>query len=302
VRQFLKAKRTKDPAALKTFTNTVLGETWELLGETLEPDLLFARRERYPAPAPAPVVCITAAVDVQDNRLELLAVGWSRGETAYCLDTVTFWGDPEAAEVWEQADQWLGQRFRHESGAELPISSVCVDSGFATKSVYQFVQPRQLRRVFAIKGRAGEGLGVTSKPSRKTLGLESSGFVDLFTIGVDTAKGLIYSRLRMDEPGPGYIHFPHADRFTEEFMAQVCAEKRVVSYHLGRPKRVWKKTRDRNEGLDLLVYNLAALYLLNPVWDALEENLKPKDAKAETAAAVVRDQQIKNWVQRWRDN
>ena len=34
---------------------------------------------------------------------------------------------------------------------------------------------------------------------------------------------------------------------------------------------VWKQIRDRNEALDTLVYCFAAIYILNPNFDVLEE-------------------------------
>src|SRR5207253_2154964 len=59
-----------------------------------------------------------------------------------------------------------------------------------------------------------------------------------------------------DEPGPGYIHLPPTA--TDEDIAQLTAEKLVT---MG-DKRVFKKTRARNEMIDLWVYALAGLHRL----------------------------------------
>lgn len=94
-------------------------------------------------------------------------------------------------------------------------------------------------------------------------------------IGTDSAKDAIFSRLRLREPGPGYIHLPS---WTErEWMAQLTAEKAVRRYIRGKgSKREYVKTRQRNEALDLTVYCLAALHSLGSV------TVKSLGAKAES--------------------
>ena len=49
-------------------------------GEGVEPDRVLMRREEYEAPAPSGVTFVTMGVDVQDDRLEALVVGWGPGE------------------------------------------------------------------------------------------------------------------------------------------------------------------------------------------------------------------------------
>jgi len=79
VTDFLKAKG--DPSKLKTFINTTLGEAWDdTEGEKIEPDNLFARREHYQAQVAVDSCVLTAAVDTQDDRLELDVVAWVNGE------------------------------------------------------------------------------------------------------------------------------------------------------------------------------------------------------------------------------
>ena len=65
------------------------------------------------------------------------------------------------------------------------------------------MRPHEGRRVFAIKGVGGEGRALVGRPSKNNVGK-----VRLFPVGVDTAKELIYARLKIKEPGPGYCHFP----------------------------------------------------------------------------------------------
>ncbi|MET0163659.1 MAG: terminase gpA endonuclease subunit [Vicinamibacterales bacterium] len=79
----------------------------------------------------------------------------------------------------------------------------------------------------------------------------------LFLIGVDSAKELIYARLRIDKPGPAYMHFP--DTYHEDYFDQLSAERVVTKYHHGHARRIWVKMRPRNEALDCRVLNVAAL-------------------------------------------
>ena len=100
--------------------------------------------------------------------------------------------------------------------------------------------------------------------------------VNLFTVGVDEAKTILFSRLKEQTPGPGYCHFPEGEGYEEEYFKQLTAEKRVIRYTKGYPKAEWIKTRARNEALDCRVQAHAALCLLNPLWKTVEKNLAPR--------------------------
>ena len=126
----------------------------------------------------------------------------------------------------------------------------------------------------------------------------------LFPVGVDTAKELIYSRLKITEPGPGFCHFPE-DR-EDEYFRQLTAEKIITKYVQGRTKRAWVKTRTRNEALDVRVYALAALALMNTNINRLAQRFENKpitETKTETeaprAASKVRRSQS-GFVNGWR--
>ena len=75
--------------------------------------------------------------------------------------------------------------------------------------VYDYVKRFQGQRVFATKGVGGAGRPIVSAPAAKQTGKESRK-VELFTIGADSAKSLVYSNLRITEQGPGYCHYPMA--------------------------------------------------------------------------------------------
>ena len=54
----------------------------------------------------------------------------------------------------------------------------------------------------------------------------------------------------------------------------MTSEKQVLKKVNGVYKKVWKKTRERNEPFDLFNYNYATVELIRPEWDKLEEKIK----------------------------
>ncbi len=252
VTDFLEFKRTKNVNLQKTWTNTVLGETWEATGKEVEYTGLFNRREDFPEIyIHKEIVLITAGVDTQDDRVEVTVVGWCRDEESYVLDYITLYGDLSRPEIWANLDKALLKTYPHEKGI-MRISCVAIDTGgHYTNEVYEFAKPRETRKVYAIKGSSVSGLPISGKPSRQKSG------VYLFSIGVDTAKDLLFNRLGIGEPGPGYVHF--SKKLPEDYFQQLTAEKAVTKFSKGFPKREWVKTKTRNEALDMFVYAIAAL-------------------------------------------
>jgi len=283
VREFLDAK--DDQALLQAWVNTVLGETFEEGGERPSNDALIARREHYKAEIPAGACVLTAGVDVQDDRLECEVFGYGPGEESWPIDLRVIYGDPDQPEVWKALDDVLGSTYRHENGSLMSIAATCIDSGYKATTVYDYVKSRQRTyRVYAIKGKEGGTMPMVSAPSKKKQGV-SKRPVDLFILGVDVIKSLVYRRLKITEVGPGYCHFPLAfasnSECDEEYFLQLTAEKVVTRYDRGWPKNVWIKMRPRNEKLDIRVYGYAALKLLNPVWDALAKRVERKEENTE---------------------
>ena len=259
--EWYEANKEQNPEKLKAFINLRLGQTWEEDGDALEAHALRARCEKYPDDADVPngVGLLTASVDVQSSgRLECVVKGWGAKEESWLIAYQQFFGDPGREEVWNDLDEFLLTKFRHESGREICISATFIDSGgHNTDDVYRFVKGRQSRKVFACRGASESGKEILSKYS-----LNNRLRVKLFTIGTDTAKDRIFARMKIPAPGPGYMHLP--DWIEEEYLEQLTSEKAVRRYKRGRGAvREYIKTRERNEALDLEVYAMAALYTLH---------------------------------------
>ena len=249
---------------LQTFVNVSLSEVWEEQGEQADPEGLMSRVETYAAPVPAGAVVLTAGVDMQADRLELELVGWGHGEESWSIDYQVFYGDPLQGDVWDELEDYLSGTWRHESGAVLPISAACVDTGGTggnTQAAYDWLRGKTGRRIFGIKGVPGWGRPIVAAPSRKQSG-KAARKIDLFLVGADEAKLTVMRRLANQRPGPGYCHMPAARN--AEWFHQLSAEKLLTRYVKGFAVREWHQTRPRNEALDCRVYALAALKILNP--------------------------------------
>lgn len=272
VREFLHAKKNHDPVLMKKWTNTRLAETYDDEGEKASSSLLFNRRESYSKELiPEQVVILTAGADVQGDRIEAAVTGWGTAEESWGIEHKILYGDPSKQEVWKHLDEFLSKTYRHFSGYSWKITSTAIDTGgHNSKEVYDFVRTRQLRNIWAIKGSNQHGVPIASKPSKNIPGIY------LYHIGTDTAKDMIFGRLKIDEPGPGYMHFPI--EFDEEYFRQLTAEKKTTKHRRGFPYTEWVKSEhQRNEALDMTVYSIAALYIVlsrsypnNTVSQALE--------------------------------
>ena len=256
VRDFLVAK--KAPDTLRVFVNTFLAETWEDQGETVGDIDFQSREDNWGDTLPDDIVVITAGIDVQDDRLELELVGWGRDEESWSLAYKTLYGDPSTPHLWNDLDNILKASFVTENGRQLGIRAACIDSGgHYTQAVYNFVRPREGRRIFAIKGMGGEQRPLVSRPTRNNIGK-----IKLFSVGTFPIKELIFSRLKIQSEGAGYCHFP-VGRPDEYYQQLANSEKIVTKYQKGFPRRDFVKTRTRNEALDCRVYAYAALCILS---------------------------------------
>ncbi len=249
VKNFLEAK--KSPDTLKTFINESLGEVWNDEGYSMKDDALFARREDYGPYVPLEAAVLTCTVDVQDNRIEVEITAWGRGEESWRIEYQVFQGDPARLDVWKDLDSYIEKTFLHESGTPLRIAVTCVDTGgHHTQMAYNFVKTRERRGIYGIKGANKSGEPIWPKRASK----KNKGGINLYLIGTDGAKDLIYGRLKITEPGPGYMHFPL--QYDHEYFRQLTSEK--VVYEKGVRKWILKPGA-RNEALDLNVYAVAAL-------------------------------------------
>jgi phage terminase large subunit GpA-like protein len=257
------------------------------------------RRETYGAIVPPKAVVLTAGVDVQANRIEMEVVGWGHGEESWGIDYRVLFGDIDQPEVWDKLTEALGATYPWAgTDTRLRISTIAIDASYRTQMVYSYVRTGP-PNVFAVMGFAGAGRPIVAHLSKRESGATRAK-VRLYSVGVDGAKDVLMARLRKAESGPGACHFP-SDRpyYSAEYFQQLTAEKKVTRYHRGFARHEWIKIRPRNEALDVRVYAMAALYVLNPVYEAYETALRDAaDPSARAAQAPARDDD--DWVDGWR--
>jgi phage terminase large subunit GpA-like protein len=268
-KQYAKAKDADDkgdPEPMQVFYNTRLARCWDNVKERTQPDELKARAEPYPLrTVPDGVVVLTGSVDTQDNRLELKILGWGEGMERWVVDYQVIPGDPATSEPWAALDEILKTPLRRSNGINMSIRAVAVDSGgHHTQEVYEFTRRRKYRLVFAVRGASKPGRPVVaSQPSKVDItvrGRVEKHGAELWMVGTDTAKDWLHSRWKIAD-GPGGIHF--SQDLPDDFYAQLCSERRLIKYVKGHKRTEWVKAKaERNEALDLSVYNLAAAHRL----------------------------------------
>lgn len=288
VEKFLIANEEKKKGnveLMKVWTNTELGETWEEEGEQLEDKDLMKRREKYNCEIPEEVLYLTAGVDTQDDRFEVEVVGWGPEYESWGIKYAAIYGDNSDInnQVWKDLDVFLQQTWEKPDGTKLKISCTCIDSGgHRTNQVYKFCKARFSRRVFAIKGSNDSAAAYIQKPTKSN---REGAY--LFTLGVDTGKSLLMDRLKVEEEGPGYCHFPKEDGkgYDEKYFKGLTSEKKVLRYKMGRPYFAWelkdKGEHKRNEALDCRNYATAAIEIINVP-------LKKPKTKSEAAPQAVK--------------
>jgi phage terminase large subunit GpA-like protein len=82
--------------------------------------------------------------------------------------------------------------------------------------------------------------------------------VKLWPIGTDTAKHLLYGRMRLTQAGPGYVHVPASIKDTDEFEQMTAAKLMPVTVQGKRLMRWITPSGKREEGGDCMVYAYAA--------------------------------------------
>lgn len=306
VREFLEAAEALQggkTAPMKTWRNTRLALTWAEPGARLQVHALKERAQRAGAhrlrDVPAPVAVLTAGVDVQDNRVEASVWGWGPGEECALVDHQVIPGDPAQDQVWQRLDDYLATRFRHSGGGAIGVDAVAIDTGgHFTHTVYGYVRQRSpgrridsggqvwVQRFYAVKGQDRPGLPIKGKGTSVDVNyrgkLVQRG-VQLWMVGVNSAKDWLYARLRQERSGPGYVHVPAG--VTDDWCEQMTVESRVQARTARGIRMVWRCPEGRrNEAWDCAVYALFAAHAMGlermtvPMWQRLIERIAPRQA------------------------
>ncbi|MDR0280202.1 MAG: phage terminase large subunit family protein [Paucimonas sp.] len=262
-------KESGSAAAIKTFKNTELGETWVEEGEAPDWQRLVERREEYRiGSVPQGGLLLVGGADVQKDRIEASVWAFGRGKESWLVEHRVLIGDTARDAVWKALAAMLAEQWTHASGAAMPLARFALDTGFATQEAYAFVRACHDPRVMAVKGvqRGAALIGTPTAIDVSQGGKKLRRGIKVFTVAVGIAKLEFYNNLRksadVGEDGltpvfpAGFVHLPKIDA---EFIQQLCAEQLITRRDRnGFPVREWQKMRERNEALDCYVYARAA--------------------------------------------
>ena len=292
-----------DDSKRKAFINTILGETWRERGEAPEWKKLIARTEESEdyklGLVPKAGLFLTAAVDVQADRLECEIRAWGKDRESWSIAYEVIQPYKEVGdgkkivcrtnepEPWQDLAALLAAEWPCAGGGYMAIWLMGIDTGYSSGEVYDFcIRHPQMahgqassrvvsqRTVVPIRGghssvKLIEGISSVDA-AKKRYGLR------IVTIGASAAKQSVFDSLwkEPEEDGvtAGVIHFPHD--YKEEYFKGLCSEERFVKKTGEVEFR--KKPNVRNEPLDLAGYNraLAELCGVNRFSPADWEELK----------------------------
>lgn len=209
---YVEALQSGDPEKVQTVINAGFGELWApMSGDVPEWKEVKEREQPYAmGDVPADVKIITAAVDVQKNKLVFVIRGFGARQESWLIRHGECWGDTRLDDVW--TDLWENVLDVEYSGRR--IRRAFIDSGFRpdkpdggdVHKVYAFCR-RHSRMCWATKGWAKRRqpisvsqIEVTPKGGKQKFGLS------LVHLDTDFLKEWVHSRIRWPKEQPGGWH------------------------------------------------------------------------------------------------
>jgi len=262
--EWLEAQLDGTKLKLKTFINTVLGETYK--ENTQQPDWvgLYNRREPYSFfEADSKIVYCCAGLDTQDNRIAIHVIGVGEDNEIWVLAYDEIMGSPSDPQTWAMVRRYVDTPIKHKSGVELHISDCIIDSaGHYTDFVYDFCKKNSDKFIPCV-GR-GEEVGFYLKQG-KTIDIDQFGKkysnpIILYHVNTILSKKTIYNFLQNETKGARFIHF--SDDLQQNYFEMLTSEQLITKIIGGKMKQEFIKPSGniRNEALDTIGYAYALLY------------------------------------------
>ena len=263
VDEFLQAQENFDISAMQVWTNEKLAQGWELKGESVAPSHLMEKAEKYSLGSPPPeVITLTAGVDVQKDRLEIVVLGWGYkegvGHQMWIVDYHVIYSPPTDPGTWDVLSTYLFKPF----GKKL-IKAIAVDTGgLWTQDVYGYCRKNYSKYVFGIKGGGKTDAPIVSRPTIQDIDMQGKKIrrgVRLWVLNTHQIKNYIHQTLERSPDKIGAWHF--SKELAPAFYDQLTSEQLVKRKRTG--ELVWELPgRARNEVLDCTVYAIAAGYII----------------------------------------
>lgn len=259
VEKFLASK--DDPSDLMNWVNSWLAELWEerIGGTSDETVKACIDEDRAIGEVPPSVRVVTAAVDVQHDRLYWQSLGWANDEESFVI--ACGW----AATFEEVGEILFGQTWGPQ---QLPMRCVLVDSRHRREEVMEFCRSYApvARMIAGVERDMPQPFGTVKIDRHPRTGLPLPTSMIVWTVNVAMFKDLVAHRMALAAPQEattnaepvGRIHLPHG--IPPDELAHLSSEHKVLERKAGKARARWvlKPGHQRNEGWDCLVYNMAA--------------------------------------------
>lgn len=281
----------RSPIAKMIWTQEVKAELWNPDTEVTDPPAyqpIIDNREGYANEAgdkvlvPEEAVVLTTMTDPHGDRLEVEWRAWSKTEESWGVGHFVLFGNTAQPDVWKDWTDHLQKKFPHALGGEIGMSLGLVDGGWAADRILPTIRRLKMEHVPGVSGKIIMSKGVPQWQAViyrqwATINDRAKGI----HVGTWCAKSLLYERLRWHStpsekrPSAGFVHFGKC--YTEEFIRQCVSEKSVMKIINAKEIETFKNPEgNRNEGIDLIVGNLAAFRRRKWDFDTMAKELTVK--------------------------
>lgn len=276
----VKNEKPRDINKLQVFYNNTLGQPFEVKGNRLKASTVSKhKRNEYKLGeipnkyamknAGSHILCVTMAIDIQHEDLQVAVFGWTFGFRRFLIDHYVFKGstkDINNPETWGKVYELLSKVWTADDGKRYAAAICLVDSGDGSRNAqaYNWCK-RNPNRTFPIKGRPTPKITaqnrITDFQDFKTkVGTTGYGiFVDIYKDNLNMALEFNWDGL--NEQPEGHFNAPHD--LPPKIIKQLAAEEKKAIYDgdkiIGYE---WDRGQRANELWDLTVYNTAALDIL----------------------------------------
>lgn len=244
---------------LVRFYNNFLGLPYSGDATPVTIDDLLTRQEDFNASAiPNEVRMLFLTVDTQLDRFECMLTGFSKDQEMYLISHTVLDGVPDDPTIQEEIVKLYEKPYIKQNGEQLYVAMCGVDAkGSYTGAILSFCheQAKRRRKIFATMGSSGHRPLISRTP-KVSDAYKSQGY-KFYALGVDTSRDMLFSRLKIEKPGPKYIHI--SNTIPKEAVEQLRNEVPTIVKRRDRFKTIWKQN-GKNELFDLAHYSFCLLY------------------------------------------
>ena len=244
-----------DILKLQAFTNTTLGQTWDMQhsGSVTQE----AIDSMIPIEALGDIIAITAGIDVQDDRIEIQYAGHDIHNNLYVMGYDILHGDMTQPQIYvDMYNDVMNATFQC-GDKELKVINACIDTqGHHTENVHKFLVANKRSCVFV--GINGNGTATYEMADKAGTykGVKDSVF---YSIGVNVIKQGIFTQIRNFDKDKSAFKIAASANLPSDYSKQLTAEKMEIRRVNGLDRVIFTNEKKvRNEALDTLVYAVAA--------------------------------------------